>query len=248
MYPPSESSTSTRQKKIPSWLPVSAFIGTSLALAIPLVMLRRQRGGALRTALKESSAPPPRRGAVGAAGPMRGSGSSTVSTSAQETVVESSDSSSPGVGELMSAIGRMDFSTAFMAGKAFAIATGLVAVGGFGLTWAVKVTMGVQDAREFGQKMRSVFWTTVPGLTSRIHRGPETDEERREMHQVAPFGVQEDWRWEDAEKRMKKAYDEGGFPLWAQTAMREVEAEARVERTRREREHEESLGRGSTTS
>ncbi|KAF8967265.1 hypothetical protein BDZ97DRAFT_1938200 [Flammula alnicola] len=193
------------------------FIGTSLALAIPLLMIRRQRGSITRLSLKDSVAPSPRRGVSRSTAPLRPVSSST-SSSVAEPVISSlrSESDSAGVGEMMSALSRMNASSALMAAKAFGIATALVA------------------AREFGQKMRYMLWKSVPSLTSRIHRPPETDEERQQVHRVAPFGEQ--WNWEQAEKRLMKAYEEGGFPLWAQTALREVEAEVRVERAKRERE------------
>ncbi|KAF8967378.1 hypothetical protein BDZ97DRAFT_1609186, partial [Flammula alnicola] len=240
----SEPQSERRSGRIPLWVPISAFIGTSLALAIPLLMIRRQRGSITRLSLKDSVAPPPRRGVSGSAAPLRPVSSST-SSSVAEPVISSlrSESDSAGVGEMMSALSRMNASSALMAAKAFGIATALVAVGGLGLTWAAKTALGVQDAREFGQKMRYMLWKSVPSLTSRIHRPPETDEERQQVHRVAPFGVEglgeeqeEQWNWEQAEKRLMKAYEEGGFPLWAQTALREVEAEVRVERAKRERE------------
>lgn len=92
--------------------------------------------------------------------------------------------------------------------------------------------------------MRSIFQTTVPGLRSRLYRLPETDDERYEIQtqEVAfPSAIEQDWNWEDAEERLKKAYEEGGITLWAQAALRELEAEARVERLNRDREEEASL-------
>lgn len=68
-------------------------------------------------------------------------------SSMQTTVAESSavEHSSPGTGELLSAISKVDFSTAIYAGKAFGIATGLVTVGAVALTLGVKAVMGVED-------------------------------------------------------------------------------------------------------
>ncbi|KAF8997062.1 hypothetical protein BDQ17DRAFT_1249047 [Cyathus striatus] len=236
---PSPSSSSPSSKsKVPLWLPISAFIGTSLALAIPLFMLRKQRGSTLlRTSLKNSEAPPPRR-----TGASAGSGARTPLTKPPSTSTPTTeakpDFSSASTGELLAAISRVDFSTAIYAGKAFAIATGLVSVFGIVLTFGVKATMGVQDAQEFGQRMRSMLSHTVPSLSSRINRPPETDEERREVYDVVIPGtnVHENWTWEAAEERMKKAYEEGGFALWMKTALREMEAERRVEQAKRERE------------
>jgi hypothetical protein len=91
--------------------------------------------------------------------------------------------------------------------------------------------------------MRSIFQTTIPGLGSRLYRPPETDDERYEIEVhgvVSPSAVEGDWNWKDAEERLKKAYEEGGIATWAQTALRELEAEVEVERTKRDREQEAS--------
>jgi hypothetical protein len=85
--------------------------------------------------------------------------------------------------------------------------------------------------------MRSIFQTTVPGLRSRLYRPPETDEERYETQAQGvafPFPPEGDWNWEEAEERLKKAYEEGGIAAWAQTAFRELEAEVQGERTRKQ--------------
>ena len=46
----------------------------------------------------------------------------------------------------------------------------------------------------------------------------------------------QDWDWEEAEEQLKKAYKQGGLTVWAQSALRELEAEVRVERAKRDRE------------
>ena len=92
--------------------------------------------------------------------------------------------------------------------------------------------------------MRSLLQTTVPDLRSRLYRPPETDDERYEIEaqEVAfPSAIQGDWNWEEAEERLKKAYEEGGILAWAETALRELEAEVEVERTKRDREQEAAL-------
>jgi len=235
----STSSPSTLKKsQFSVWLPISAFIGTSLALAIPLFMLNRQRIGknTLQFSLKTSqkTPPPPRRSTTTTT-------PSTLRTTSKEglaeTTLESSDSSSsssPGLREMISAISQMNQSTALLAAKAFFIATGLVAIGGITFTWAVKTTLGVEDAREFGQKMRSTLQATVPGLRSRLYRPPDTDDEHYQIQ--TQHAIEQDWNWEEAEERLKKAYEQGGITLWAQTALTELEAEAEVERTKRDRE------------
>ena len=73
------------------------------------------------------------------------------------------------------------------------------------------------------------FWSALPkNLLSSIYQPPATDEERHDVYDAAPFEVEEGWTCVDTDKRLKRAYYEGGFPLWARATMREVEAEARV--------------------
>ena len=123
------------------------FVGTSLALTIPLLMLHRQR-----ISFNNLKTPPPLRRSNGTSPSLtslRGTTASAFpSTSKQglEATSEPSDmSSSPGMGEVISAISQMNQSTAFLAAKAFLVATGLVAVGGVVFTWAVKRTLGVEN-------------------------------------------------------------------------------------------------------
>ncbi|KXN91361.1 hypothetical protein AN958_01240 [Leucoagaricus sp. SymC.cos] len=85
------------------------------------------------------------------------------------------------------------------------------------------------------------YWTdqNLRPITDRIHHGPENEEERKATLEVAPFGVggeEEEWKWEEAKKRMKKAYEQGGFTLWQQVALRELEVEACVEHGKQQRE------------
>lgn len=113
-------------------------------MGIPLIYLARQRTSVVRTALKESSAAPPRRtgGSPTQLGRNTGTPLSEPVSNAASSVVEHT---SPGTGELLSAISRVDFSTAIYAGKAFGIATGIVTVSAVALTLGVKSAMGVQD-------------------------------------------------------------------------------------------------------
>ncbi|KAF5380071.1 hypothetical protein D9615_006262 [Tricholomella constricta] len=211
--------------------------GTSIALAIPLVFLARQRKNVIRKALNESSTAPPRRRGPASTGIAARKPISTASGTAETTSSSSStEFKSPGTGELLSAISRVDFSTAIFAGKAFAIATGIVTVGGVALAVGVKSMMGVSDTREFADRMRMIVWRGLPSLTSKIHRPPEVGDEGVPV----PVSMEPDptWTWEEAEKRLQAAYDKGGFPAWVQTAMKEMEDELKVERARRQREYD----------
>ena len=98
------------------------------------------------------------------------------------------------------------------------------------------------QAPEFGEKMRLTFWSALPkNLLSSIYRPPAPDEECQTAYEAAPFEADEGFTWMEAEKRLKRGYEEGGLPLWAQTAMREVEAEAGVEKVRWQREMDEQF-------
>ncbi|KAF9531376.1 hypothetical protein CPB83DRAFT_848924 [Crepidotus variabilis] len=239
-----------RLTRVPLWVPISAFVGTSLALGIPLLLLRRQRS-VLRISLKDGkSAPPPRRAIMSA---ENGKMSSlppltpTANPPLPDNLFSSPDTEmeKASLGDMMSGLSRMNKSSALMAAKAFAIATGLVAVGGAAFVWAVKERLGVRDAREFGTQMRLFLSANLPSLSAAIYKPPEplTDEERRELilqkldaASIAEAQAASKWKWDDAEERLKKAYDEGGVGLWAQVALRELEAESHIEREKREEE------------
>jgi hypothetical protein len=93
--------------------------------------------------------------------------------------------------------------------------------------------------------MRSIIQTTLPGLRSRLYRPPESDDEHYDVQTqgaTLPATIAQDWNWEEAEERLKKAYEEGGITVWAQAASRELEAEAIVERTKRDREQDAASG------
>ncbi|KAG6853552.1 hypothetical protein C0991_003344 [Blastosporella zonata] len=215
------------------------FAGTSIALALPLVFLARQRKQVLRKALTESNAAPPRRSTKAVSVPRP----STFVYGGSEVKSSSSHFSTPGTSELLSAISKVDLSTGVYAGKAFAIATGIVTVGGVALTLGVKSLMGVEDTKEFAARMRTLVWRGLPGLTHQIHRPPEEDD----LGVPVSRSMEPDptWKWEEAEKRMQDAYDKGGFPAWIQTAMKEMEDELNVERARRQREDERTITRES---
>ncbi|KAF9546315.1 hypothetical protein CPC08DRAFT_675562 [Agrocybe pediades] len=257
----SPASDESTKSKVPKWVPVSAFIGTSLALAIPLLMIRRSRSSSSHTAsrvvLSSTSAAPPRRKSLNATASLPVSSSSSsaaAATSSAHVNLLERPAESEANPSLMSALSQMTGSSAMLAAKAFAIATALVGVSAYGAIWGVKTSLGVDDARTFGLRMRSILWTLAPSLTSRIHRAPETEEERHALREVLPpsfssssppppsssleppYVEKPTWSWPEAEKRLQRAYEEGGFPLWAKVAMREVEEEARLERERRERE------------
>ncbi|KAG6806916.1 hypothetical protein H0H92_009577 [Tricholoma furcatifolium] len=215
-------------RRISAWVPVAAFAGTSILLALPLVYIARQRKTVLRKSLTASNAAPPRR-SVSAGGLVRKTAAIPETT---EFKSSSEHFSSPGMGEMLSALSRIDASMAKFAGKAFAIATGLVVVGAVGLTVGVQMVVGVDNMKDFAQRMRQVVWGSFPGLTSQIHRPLEENEEG--IPAAKTIKPDPSWRWEEAEKRMQAAYDKGGFPEWSDTALKEMEEELKVERAKRQ--------------
>ena len=75
----------------------------------------------------------------------------------------------------------------------------------------------------------------IPMLSSRIHQTPESEDDgEAEQVQTVLDGADSAWKWEDAEKRLRAAYDKDGFYGWAEAVLRELEAEGELERLRRE--------------
>lgn len=78
----------------------------------------------------------------------------------------------------------------------------------------------------------------MPGLSSRLYR-PADDSDG-----IIPLSAEEQgipstqvkangWTWDAAEDRLRAAFDRGGVGEWAESAMRELEAEEELERRRR---------------
>ena len=87
--------------------------------------------------------------------------------------------------------------------------------------------------------MRTFLSKSVPSLSSAVNR-PLSLDEGPESHHGVVVGTsalkKEDWNWENAEKRLERAYEEGGVALWAQVALQELDAEVGLERERKSRE------------
>ena len=76
----------------------------------------------------------------------------------------------------------------------------------------------------------------IPMLSSRIYRilGEEDGHETGEQVQAPLDDIDSAWRWEDAESRLRAAYDKEGFSGWAEAALKELEVEGESERLKRE--------------
>lgn len=77
--------------------------------------------------------------------------------------------------------------------------------------------------------------TKLPILSYRIYRPAETDQDDGNDSALTENSASElvEWNWQEAEVRLREAFDKGGFHSWASAALVEVEAEATVERAKR---------------
>ena len=71
----------------------------------------------------------------------------------------------------------------------------------------------------------------MPAISQRIYRS--SPDESSPSKTSAGAGAVKDWRWEEAEDRLRDAFDRGGVGEWAECAVRELEAEEHLERQRR---------------
>ncbi|KAJ3994705.1 hypothetical protein F5050DRAFT_429562 [Lentinula boryana] len=87
--------------------------------------------------------------------------------------------------------------------------------------------MNVQDTQEFAREMRRIVLTRMPILSARIHRALDNGD--------GDDGPEDptNWNWEDAEKRLKDAFEKDGLMAWAEVALKEIQAEERLERSKR---------------
>ncbi|KAH9046411.1 hypothetical protein EDB83DRAFT_2507463 [Lactarius deliciosus] len=225
---------------------------TTVALAIPLVLLRRQRarvstlGNSVSSSMK-TSAPPvrrtPTRGVPSTAPPPRAAPALTpASTRATPSVEASSLSATP------SHVAQEDgFNGALYSLKAFSVATALVVAGGAAGVWGVKTYLGVRDTQEFASAMRLTLLTKWPLLASRIHRAsdsaplpppiplPVMIPSASKPDPLSPTSVHDadGWTWPAAQARLAEAYEHGGVGRFAEAAAGELEAEAELERRKR---------------
>ncbi len=87
--------------------------------------------------------------------------------------------------------------------------------------------------------MRQAVLSRMPLLSSRIYREPGPKDHGLESDAVSlRLETKTDvdsgsWSWSAAEERLKAAFEKDGFSGWAEAAMREVEAEGKIERRRR---------------
>ena len=97
-----------------------------------------------------------------------------------------------------------------------------------------------RKTQEFADRMRHALLTRMPNLSARIHRPPEAEDGDALLpppdpstESSSPLDAAEEWSWPAAERRLREAFDKHGFYGWAAAAMRELEAEGRIERAKR---------------
>jgi hypothetical protein len=119
--------------------------------------------------------------------------------------------------------------------KALSIATALVTLGATASIWGVMKALNARDTNEFAERLRHVVLTKLPVLSYRIYRPAEPHQEDRNgsARTENPASEPLEWNWQEAEVRLREAFDKGGFHSWASAALVEVEAEATVERAKR---------------
>ncbi|KAI0824954.1 hypothetical protein BC628DRAFT_1419693 [Trametes gibbosa] len=221
------------KKPIPKWVPIALLAFSTAAMAVPVLMLRRHRAATLGKALAEAPPPPTR----------RSSSTGVPIASPNATFLPVSQSSLPASASGPSRA-EDGFNGALHCAKAFGIATILVGLGATTTIWGVRRFMGVETTQEFADRMRSAILSRMPSLSARIHRPPAPEDDQTlalsEALTEAPSisttlsssEVQE-WTWPAAEQRLRDAFEKDGFSGWATALLRELEAEGRLERTKR---------------
>ncbi|KAI0360248.1 hypothetical protein OH77DRAFT_1418120 [Trametes cingulata] len=225
------------KKPVPKWLPVALLAFSTAAMVLPVVLLRRHRAAVLGKQLKEAPPPPTRR--------STSSGVAMANPNSTSMWSSGSPLPPPSVSKAPSTKVEDNFNGALHCAKAFGIATFIVGVGAMSTVWGIRSYMGVETTQEFADRMRSAILTRMPVLSARIHRAPAPEEDEPLALEEAPATTPapesftlsqaeiEEWSWPAAERRLKDAFEKEGFSGWAAAALRELEAEGRLERSKR---------------
>lgn len=221
--------------QVPKWVPVTLLAFSSVALVVPIVMLRRyRRGVSIPQNLQEATAPP-----------RRGRGPSTLPVPSHSPPIRSRPASQTAPREVLAqppplkvSMSNGDNGEQFFNGplytlKAFGLATALVTLGATASIWGVMKALNAHDTKEFAERLRHVVLTNLPVLSYRIYRPAEPHQDDDSARTENPASEPAGWNWQEAEVRLREAFDKGGFHSWASAALVEVEAEAMVERTKR---------------
>ncbi|KAG1774677.1 hypothetical protein EV702DRAFT_1121912 [Suillus placidus] len=225
--------------QVPKWVPVTLLAFSSVALVVPIVMLRRYRRGVIPQNLQEVTAPP-RRG--------RGPSTLPVSESSHSPPIRSRPASQTLPRDVPAHLPPLkvhasneDNSEQFFNGplytlKALSIATTLVTLGATASIWGVMKAINARDTNEFAERLRHAVLTKLPvlflTLSYRMYRPAEPHQDDGALTQNSASNPVE-WNWKEAEVRLREAFNKGGVHNWASAALVEVEAGATVERAKR---------------
>ncbi|KAL1682687.1 hypothetical protein EV122DRAFT_259070 [Schizophyllum commune] len=255
LHPDAQPLPPRENKRVPLWLPISLVAFSGAAIATPLLFLRWQRKAALAESLNKIS--------VSAASQMANAPTARSAAKSKSLLsafivdqkeLDAAAASAPptSAGPAFSASWRSNhdpfdddddfkaptappdpnFNAALYTAKAFGIATAMVVAGAFAGIQGAMYYFDVDDARQFGRHMRLMILEKMPGLTAQIHRAP--DEPSPEPAAPVPPAVEQDWKWEDAEARLRRAFETGGLAGWAEAAAKEVEVEDRIQRKKQQ--------------
>ncbi|KAG2357645.1 hypothetical protein BDR07DRAFT_1419679 [Suillus spraguei] len=212
--------------QVPKWVPVTLLAFSSVALVVPIRSVIPQNF--------QEAAPPPRRGqgpsTLLASSPIRSR--PAPQTVPKEVPVHSSPLKIPASNEDN---GEQFFNGPLYTLKAFSIATALVTLGATASIWGVMKALNARDTNEFAERLRHAVLTKLPVLSHRIYHSAETHQDDGDDSPLTenPTAEHAEWNWQEAEVRLREAFDKGGFHGWASAALVEVEAEATVERAKR---------------
>ncbi|OJA13356.1 hypothetical protein AZE42_04519 [Rhizopogon vesiculosus] len=221
-------------QKVPQWVPVTLLAFSSAALVAPIVMLRRYRRSTIAQNLQEAAPPPRRRGL--SVVPLR---SHSPPIRPHPTTQTNPILTHPP--PLKGPVPNKDtadqfFNAPLYTFKAFGIATALVTLGATASIWGVMKALRARDIDEFAERMRHAVLTKLPVLSYRIYRPAVPDQDGGDVFpqtKIPVPGSGVEWNWQEAETRLREAFDKDGFYGWATAVLEEVEAEATVERARR---------------
>ncbi|KAG0694819.1 hypothetical protein DFH29DRAFT_814854 [Suillus ampliporus] len=226
----------TNHHQLPKWVPVTLLAFSSVALVAPIVMLRRYRRGVVAQNLQEATAPP-RRGRGLSMTPFESHSPPIRSRPASHQIQRQVPVHPP---PLKVPVPNKDNGEPFFNGplytlKAFGIATAIVTLGATASIWGVMKALNARDTAEFAERLRHAVLTKLPVLSYRIYRPAEPHQDGGDDFPLTqnPASEHVEWNWQEAENRLREAFDKGGFHSWASAVLVEVEAEASVERTKR---------------
>ncbi|KAF4621652.1 hypothetical protein D9613_012797 [Agrocybe pediades] len=137
------------------------------------LMLPPHTASCVRLSSTSSALPPPRRkcttGSVflPPASSSSSPSSASITPSTNANILERPAVSGTNT-SFTASLSQMTKTSAVLAGTAFFIATSLVGLSAYGVVWGTKMGLGVDDAHQFGLRMRSALSLDTPSHTSSI--------------------------------------------------------------------------------